>query len=195
MTAAAPSIEEEEPPPSRLRGAIEWIVVIGGAVLVALLIKTFLLQAFFIPSGSMIPTLGIGDRVLVNKLSYTMGDVDRGDIIVFERPDSEHTDDIKDLIKRVVGLPGEQIVIKQGRVHVNGEALPETYLPAGMTTSPGPLGCSETDPCVIPQNAVWVMGDNRNESKDSRFFGAIGEGQIIGKAFLRVWPLNRLGFL
>jgi signal peptidase I len=180
---------------SRLRGAIEWLVVIAGAVAVALLVKTFLLQAFYIPSGSMLPTLEVGDRVLVNKLSYQWSDVGRGDLIVFERPDSEHADDIKDLIKRVIALPGEELVIKDGRVYIDGQALSEPYLPAGTTTSPQTLRCSETDPCVIPQSSVWVMGDNRNGSRDSRSFGAIPDDDIVGKAFIRVWPLNRFGLL
>lgn len=186
---------EPEMPPSRMRGAVEWLVVIAGAVIVALLIKTFLLQAFYIPSSSMVPTLGVGDRVLVNKVSYKLHDVNRGDIIVFERPDSEHTDDIKDLIKRVIALPGEKVVIKEGGVFIDGRPLNEPYLPEGTTTSPGPLGCSDVAPCVVPDDAVWVMGDNRSDSKDSRYFGAIPEGEIVGRAFFRVWPLNRLGFL
>jgi signal peptidase I len=180
---------------SRFRGAVEWLIVIVGAVVVALLIKTFLLQAFFIPSGSMLPTLEVGDRVLVNKLSYRFGDVGRGDLIVFERPDSAVSDDIKDLIKRVVALPGESLVIRDGRVFIDGALLNEPYLPDGTTTSPGTMGCSETDPCVIPENSVWVMGDNRGGSKDSRYFGAVPDDEIVGRAFVRVWPLNRIGLL
>lgn len=181
--------------PSRLRGAVEWVLVIAGAVIVALLIKTFLLQAFFIPSGSMEPTLHIDDRVLVNKLSYKLHDVNRGDIIVFERPEHEHADDINDLIKRVVGLPGEQVVIKEGRVWINGAPLNEPYLPEGTVTVEGPLGCTERAPCLVPEGSVWVMGDNRGASRDSRWFGPIPEDDIVGRAFFRVWPIDRIGFL
>jgi signal peptidase I len=176
---------------------VEWLVVIAGAVLLALLIKAFVLQAFFIPSLSMASTLEKGDRVLVNKLSYTFGDVDRGDIVVFERPPTETAGDIPDLIKRVVGLPGESIVIKDDIVYVDGRALDEPYLDDAVITSTAstPLKCSDTEPCVVPPDYVWVMGDNRPDSKDSRFFGAIPESSIVGRSFVRIWPLDRLGML
>jgi signal peptidase I len=176
---------------------VEWLVVIAGAVLLALLIKAFVLQAFFIPSLSMASTLEKGDRVLVNKLSYTFGDVDRGDIVVFERPPTETAGDIPDLIKRVVGLPGESVVIKDGTVYVDGLALDEPYLDDTMVTSTAstPLKCSDIEPCVVPPDYVWVMGDNRPDSKDSRFFGAIPESSIAGRSFVRIWPLDRLGLL
>ena len=176
---------------------IEWIVVVAGAVGLALVIKAFVLQAFFIPSLSMAPTLEVGDRVLVNKLAYRIGDVSRGDIVVFERPASESASNIPDLIKRVVGLPGESIVIEDNQVFVDGEALPETYLPDGTvtTTTTAPLKCSRATPCTVGDGQVWVMGDNRTDSKDSRFFGPIQESTIVGRAFVIVWPLDRLSLL
>lgn len=183
--------------PSRTRSLVEWSAVIVGAVLVALLVKIFLVQAFYIPSGSMEPTLDIQDRVLVNKLSYKFHKVNRGDIIVFERPDNEGPGDIKDLIKRVIALPGESVVIKDNGVYVDGLKVHEPYLPPGTltTTESSPLKCSTEDPCVIPEGDVWVMGDNRSNSRDSRWFGPISENKIVGRAFVRVWPLNRLGSL
>jgi signal peptidase I len=186
-----------EKPRSKSRGAIEWAIVIVGAVVAALLIKTFLLQAFYIPSKSMVPTLNVGDRVLVNKLSYKVHDVNRGDIVVFERPDAETaTDDIEDLIKRVIGLPGDKIVIKGGSIFINDQLLQEPYLPAGTQTGPGPTyPCTEASPCRVPEGDVFVMGDNRSDSRDSRWFGPIDEDKIVGRAFFRVWPLNQIGFL
>ncbi len=182
---------------SAAKGALEWILVIGGAVLLAIIVKAVLLQAFYIPSASMYPTLQKGDRVLVNKLSYKLHDVNRGDVVVFEKPPSEVATDIPDLIKRVVGLPGESIVIEGGHVYIDGQLLDEPYLPDGVTTSAdaSTLHCTREAPCVVPEGDVWVMGDNRNDSKDSRYFGPIDEKSIVGRAFVLVWPLNRIGLL
>lgn len=182
---------------SRTRSFVEWILVVVGAVGVALLVKVFLVQAFYIPSGSMEPTLNIQDRVLVNKLSYKLHDVNRGDVIVFERPEHDADSEIKDLIKRVIGLPGESIVIEGGNVFVDGQRVNEPYLPTGTETNTdvSPFKCSQAEPCKVPNGEVWVMGDNRMNSRDSRWFGPISEDKIVGRAFLRVWPLNRLGTL
>lgn len=181
------------------RGAAlaEWVLVIVGAVVLAVVVKVFLLQAFYIPSLSMYPTLHEGDRVLVNKLSYRLHDVNRGDIVVFERPASETSSNIPDLIKRVVGLPGESIVIDGGSVYVDNRKLDESYLPTGTVTSAqsAPYKCTVQAPCVVPQGSVWVMGDNRPDSKDSRYFGPIPESTIVGRAFVRVWPFGRFGLL
>ncbi len=178
-------------------GIAEWVIVIVGAILLALIVKVFLLQAFYIPSLSMYPTLHEGDRVLVNKLSYRLHDVNRGDVIVFERPPSETSSNIPDLIKRVVGLPGESITIENGSVFVDGKRLDENYLPDGTVTSAAnaPNKCTTDAPCIVPEGKVWVMGDNRGDSKDSRYFGAIDESSIVGRAFITVWPLGRFGLL
>lgn len=173
----------------RVRSAVEWLAVIVGALAVALLVKTFLLQAFFIPSASMEPTLRVGDRVLVNKLSYRLHDVHRGDIIVFERPEGEQNRSVRDLIKRVIALPGETIEIRDNQVIIDGRVLGEPYLPPGTVTA----GLDE--PVTVPEGHVFVMGDNRDDSRDSRFFGAIPEDRIVGRAFVRVWPPTHLGLL
>ena len=135
----APSVAEI--PPRRRNGtrtAIEWIVLVVAAVVIALLIKTFLFQAFYIPSGSMLPTLEQNDRVLVNKLSYKLHSVHRGDIVVFtapKGPDGKPIDPtVKDLVKRVIGLPGETVSEQDGKVYINGNQLPEKYLPPGTVT-------------------------------------------------------------
>jgi signal peptidase I len=119
----------------KVRSTVEWVAVIVGALVVALVVKTFLFQAFYIPSASMEPTLEKGDRVLVNKLSYDLHDVNRGDVIVFELdPEEVGPDGIKDLIKRVIGLPGDVIETRDGVVYINDRALEEPYLADGMVT-------------------------------------------------------------
>ncbi len=181
--------EPEEPSRTRssAKSIVEWLGVILGALLVALLIKTFLLQAFYIPSRSMEPTLRIGDRVLVNKLSYKMHDINRGDIVVFERPPDEPPDAIKDLIKRVIALPGETISSENGHVFIDGRPLEEPYLEPGTLTENLP-------PTLVPEGRIFVMGDNRGDSRDSRYFGPIDEDLVVGRAFVRIWPVTHLGF-
>ncbi len=174
---------------SSSRAIIEWVVIIVAALTVAIVVKTFLIQAFYIPSGSMEPTLKPGDRVLVNKLSYKLHDVHRGDIVVFKRPPSEADDPtIKDLIKRVIGLPGDRIEGRDGVVYINGQPLKEPYLPPGTTTTTLPLQ-------TVSAGQYFVMGDNRGNSKDSRFIGTIPKNLIVGRAFVRVWPLSGIGLL
>jgi signal peptidase I len=181
----------------RMRTIIEWLLVIGGALLVALLVRTFFIQAFWIPSQSMEPTLHEGDRVLVNKLSYKLHDVHRGDIVVFKRPESAESanpdDDIEDLIKRVVGLPGDKIKTVEGVVYIDGEPLAEPYLPNGTKTMM-PDG-SDMQEKVIPEGELFVMGDNRGNSQDSRWFGTIDDDLIVGRAFVRIYPLGDIGGL
>ncbi len=202
VPTSAPTLEKKVGRLERLFGPtgatiVEWASVIVGAVLLALIVKVFLLQAFYIPSPSMYPTLKNGDRVLVNKLSYKLHDVNRGDVVVFERPESEAASTIPDLIKRVVGLPGDSVAFDNGHVYINGAELPEPYLPAGVTTTSdfAPNDCTLDAPCLVPKGDVWVMGDNRNDSKDSRYFGPIPESSIVGRAFVIVWPLNRIAWL
>jgi signal peptidase I len=136
----------------------------------------------------MVPTLKVGDRVLVNKLSYDLHDPRRGDIVVFHAPKSAQTADIKDLVKRIVGLPGETIEGKSGRVYINGRLLSEPYLPAGVRSR-------DFGPVKVPPDAYFMLGDNRQFSKDSIYFGAIKRDKLIGRVFLRIWPPSHLGFL
>jgi signal peptidase I len=173
------------------RTILEWLGVIGGGIAIALLVEAFLIQAFWIPSPSMEPTLDVGDRVLVNKLSYKLHDVHRGDVVVFERPPGASTGEdgeIKDLIKRVIAVEGDTIEAKQGVVYVNGERLDEGYLEPGTPTTELPR---ET----IPVDQVFVMGDNRTNSEDSRVFGPIDVDDIVGRAFIRVLPITDIGWL
>jgi signal peptidase I len=182
-----PEVPELTSRTSGFRNVAEWVVIAGGALLVAFVIKTFLLQAFYIPSLSMAPTLKINDRVLVNKLSYDLHDVHRGDVVVFESPPNEGSQ-TKDLIKRVIGLPGETVESRDGHILINGQVLQEPYL--GPDVQTGPL-----EPITVPAHHYWVMGDNRPNSRDSRFFGAISDSLIIGRAFIRVWPIPALTLL
>ena len=195
MTAPTePDVEPESPEPTAeqdrrgVRNAVEWVAIVVGALAVALLVKTFLVQAFFIPSLSMYPTLDKGDRVLVNKLSYRLHDVHRGDLVVFDRPENSPESDIKDLIKRVIALPGETIEARDGVVFIDGKEIDEPYLVDGVTTENLP-------PQEVPEGHVFVMGDNRHDSADSRVFGPIDDDTIIGRAFVKVWPLPEISLL
>ncbi len=172
-----------------------WLGVGVLAFALMALVQATSVQAFRIPSDSMVPTVNTGDRVLVNKWSYRVHDVNRGDIVVFDKPDDPAlTED--HLIKRVIGLPGEEVTIDGGHVIIDGRILVEPYLPAGTVTSAvGNHPCLPASPCRVPDGQVWVMGDNRMLSRDSRFFGPIPTATIVGRAFLRVWPLSRVGAL
>lgn len=182
--------ETETKATSKTRTAVEWALVIAGALIAALLIKTFLFQAFFIPSASMEPTLHIGDRVLVNKLSYRFGDIERGDLVVFRRPDiaADEAAVVRDLIKRVIALPGETVEARDGAIFINGQPLEEDYLPNGTISENLPSQ-------VVPAGKIWVMGDNRTNSRDSRVLGAIDIKTVHGRAFVRIWPLGNLQLL
>jgi signal peptidase I len=190
-----PTAGPAEPPPPKAKAtwavALEWGFLIASALVIALLIKAFLFQAFYIPSDSMVPTLKTNDRVIVNKLSYHLHPVHRGDIIVFKSPPNVDPS-VKDLVKRVVALPGETVEGRaDGHVYINGKVLNEPYLPKGQSPGPG-FGRIR-----VPANSYWVMGDNRSNSRDSRFFPEhfIRKKDIIGRVFLRIWPLNRLAIL
>ena len=172
------------PSPGRsTRNAVEWVAIVIGALLVALIVKTFLIQAFYIPSLSMYSTLDKGDRVLVNKVSYHVHDIHRGDIVVFKRPPGVPDTGIKDLIKRVIGLPGDTVEAHGGSMYVNGKQLKEGYLDRGTVTSDFPVK-------TVPKGDIFVMGDNRGNSEDSRVFGPIAEKLVVGRAFVRVWPIQ-----
>jgi signal peptidase I len=179
------------------RWVLEWAVVLAAALLLAVGVRTYVAQMFFIPSGSMQPTLQIGERIVVDKLSYHLHGVHRGDIVVFRRPPLEQAD-YSDLVKRVIGLPGETISSVHGRVFINGKPLDEPWLPQPLpVTSPSPLpdGFSLNHPYTIPAGEYFVMGDNRTDSEDSRYFGPIAGNLIVGKMAFEVWPLSDTGWM
>jgi signal peptidase I len=201
-SAGPPGVERppEAPPadPRPSRWITEAVIVVVVAVLVAVLLRAFVVQTFFIPSGSMEPTLQIGDRILVNKLSYHLHGVHRGDIVVFSRPPTENCGgpEVNDLVKRVIGLPGDVVSLSGGYVYIDGKRLDESWLPSseqGVTVA-GPTGNSSNlaRPYRVPSNNYFVMGDNRTDSCDSRYWGPINKSLIVGKVELRVWPISSL---
>ena len=183
---------------STARVVAEWVVVLAGALVLALVLRAVLFQAYYIRFTSMEPTLSNGDRVLVNKLGYDIGDVNRGDLVVFERPPGVSGRQEDDLIKRVIALPGEVIKFVEGDVYIDGLRLHEPYLESsGITTGRMPTECARLvdGGCLVGAGKVFVMGDNRANSTDSRAFGPISEHLIVGHAFLRLWPVTDFGRL
>ena len=199
-----PQAINEEGSARSVKKAIEWLAVIVGALLVAFLIKAFLMQAYYIPSSSMTPALQVGDRVLVNKLSYEFGEVSRGDLVVFKRTEVD-TGNKTDLIKRVIATEGELLEISGGEIFITEKGgkdrklLVEPYLAEGVTTQgfafEGLCPESEANTCLVPENFIFVMGDNRSGSRDSRYFGPVDIDDIVGRAFIRIWPLGSLKLL
>lgn len=197
---AAPVDDADGPAPTPGRRAlsvvVEWIVVLVCALGLALLLKAFLVEVFVIPSGSMEPTLVVNNRVVVYKLGYRLHDVNRGDVVVFDNPGQGPG--IDDLIKRVVALEGETFEIRDGSVYIDGTRLEEPYLTDGEWTLPkAPIpGCAnEADSlyCEVPEGTVIVLGDSREDSRDSRFFGPVDVDDIVGRAFMKIWPPNDMG--
>lgn len=203
--------------PERRGFFAELPLLIGIAFVLALLLKTFLVQAFFIPSASMEPTLLIGDRVLVNKVVYKLRDPQRGEIVVFSDQDAFGVEqapvnplvrfvrsigsglglaapDEKDFIKRIMGLPGDTIEMRNGVVLVDGEPLPEAATDKGGYLSSRDL--NDFGPVTVPAGEYFMMGDNRPNSSDSRFgLGTIPRKDIVGRAFVTIWPVTRLSTL
>lgn len=183
---AEPGPRDEATPRQGVRRLLEWGGLVALALLVALLLRTFVVQSFYIPSTSMAPTLAVRDRVLVNKLAYRFGDPQRGDIVVFESPQA--SGEVRDLIKRIIGLPGETIEGRGGRIYLDGKPLAEPWLPDGVRTD-------DFRPVTIGPDHYFVMGDNRVDSRDSRVFGPVSRGALVGEAFVRIWPVNHIGFI
>jgi signal peptidase I len=212
LEAPEPEHDPKHAPTKRRNPVTQFLGELPGLIIMAfvlaLLIKTFLVQAFFIPSGSMEPTLVPGDRVLVLKVPYYFGDPDRGDIIVFEDPDPSgvpergmvsgffhwmfeglgvQRPDSEDFIKRVIGTPGDTVWARDGQVYVNGEAVEEPYL-----TQP----TDDFRKTTVPGGRLFVMGDNRGNSLDSRFsLGFVPIDKVIGKAEIVIWPPGDLSLI
>ncbi len=225
---------EAEPEPAAKKKKRSWLrhlaelpVLVLIAFLIAIVIKTFLVQAFFIPSGSMIPTLHVGDRVLVEKVSYRFGSPGRGDVVVFEKdvfgetPDLPWYDDARNFVRELLGLPTgiEEDYIKRvvavggdtiryygqpRRLYVNGTEMPQDYVNRGQDQASPTITAQDckrlqmqTDGggCVVPAGKVFVMGDNRGNSEDSRILGPIDEDKIVGHAFMIIWPPKDFGTL
>ena len=176
------SDEDENP---RRRQLVDWLVVVGVALLAAFLIRTYVLAHFVVDGTSMASTLEDGDRVFVNKLSYRLHDPRRGDVVVLHQLDGATQ---RDLIKRVIGLPGESVEMRSCQVVIDGRQLQEPYLDPEVVT-PGNCGPDpDFQPVVVPDDHVFVMGDNRAGSQDSRVLGAIDDDDLVGRAFVVFWP-------
>jgi signal peptidase I len=182
---------------SQMRAIWEWVFVVVVAISAAMLIRVFLFQQYYIDGPSMQTTLMPEDRVLVNKMSYKLHDIHRGDVIVFDRVTNEVQHD--DLIKRVLGLPGETLEIRSCIVYIDGVQVDEPYLNPEQTSQVEPSArCgSHTDmaPIVVPEEMVFVMGDNRVQSFDSRDFGPIDSDKVRGRAFVVIWPASAWAWL
>lgn len=170
----------------------EWVGVIGFAFVVAILIRTFFLQQFYIAGPSMETTMFSDNRVLVDKISYRFSSIDRGDVVVFDRATMNGSEvEHDDLIKRVIGLGGERVSIKNCVVLINDVPLNEPYLPqrdTEMSDLSAKCGAVDMEEVVLEPDELFLAGDNRPQSFDSRMFGPVKEGLIVGKAFVLVWP-------
>ncbi len=173
----------EDAPKKKGNAWAEWIIVIVVAVTAALVVRAFVLQQFAVSGHSMDTTLHDGDRVLVNKLSYRMHDPNRGDVVVLKTIEGAGE---RDLIKRVIGLPGETIEYRNCVLYINGRELIEPYLDPTVAT---PTSCGgDQSKLTVPENHVFVMGDNRGGSKDSRDIGPVDYQDLLGRAFVIIWP-------
>ena len=169
----------------------EWVEPIIIAVVLALIIRTFIVQAFKIPTGSMRPTLIEGDRILVNKFVYKFTTPKRGDVIVFVSPEDKK----KDFIKRLVGLSGEEVQIANGTILINNKAVGEdSKIKERYYYNRGDFGM-EDKAITVPGDSYYVLGDNSISSRDSRYWGFLNKKNLIGKAFLIYWPPNRISFI
>ncbi|MDQ7844854.1 MAG: signal peptidase I [Armatimonadota bacterium] len=176
-------------PPAWRSSVVETLDASIFAALLSLLIITFVVQAFYIPSGSMEPTLQVGDRILVGKFTYRFEEIRRGDVIVFHYPLNPG----KDFVKRVVGLSGETVELRDGMVLINGTPIRELY-PTALAE--GDRACtSNYGPQKVPRGELFVLGDNRCNSEDSRFFGFVPRSNVVGKALFIYWPPQRLGLV
>ena len=184
---------------STLKIVREWLVVIVTALVIALTIRTFVLQQFYISGPSMEPTLFQDNRVLVNKLSYRLHGIGRGDVVVFDRVTTDgETVHHDDLIKRVIGLPGDTIQIIDCNVYVNNKKIVEPYLdPITLSYIDYEERCRvfELEKLTVSKGHVFVVGDNRPQSYDSRMFGEIDEDLVVGRAFLTIWPFSNWSWL
>ncbi|HHZ16922.1 MAG TPA: signal peptidase I [Clostridia bacterium] len=160
----------------------EWIVTILIAIVLVIIIRAFIMDSRIVPSASMVPTIQIGDRLFVEKITHRFQGLERGDVIVFEPPAESRLYD--DLIKRVVGLPGDTLEMKDGVLYVNNEPQDEPYLAEPILY--------EFPPVTVPEGKIYVLGDNRNNSNDSHVWGFADLDAVKGKAWITYWPLDRI---
>jgi signal peptidase I len=179
------------------RALTETAIMILVAVLLAGLVRAFAFQTFWIPTSSMVPTLGVYDRILVQKAFFTWHDIREGDIVVFSHPPLDHCSESQqggDLVKRVIALPGQTIYSSGNSIYVNGRLLAEPYLPHNDPLGPPIPDASSQHPYRVPPGEFYMLGDNRAISCDSRYWGPIKGSSIIGKAVLVWWHDDRPDF-
>lgn len=169
---------------SNIKTILEWIIVVVFAVAFTLVFRTYVAEGRFVPTDSMHPTLQEGDRLIIEKVTFKMSGIQRGDIVVFTPP--ERSDKKEDMVKRVIGLPGETLSIKSGTVYINGSALNEPYQPEKPRADFGPY--------KVPEGSYFVMGDNRNKSYDSRYWGPVYLSSVIGKTMVLYYPFDRIHY-
>jgi signal peptidase I len=155
------------------------------ALVLALVLKASVADARVVPTPSMVPTVQVGDRLFVEKVVMKVTGLKRGDVIVFTPPPQTASED--DYLKRLIGLPGETVSVHDGKVYINGQPLDEPYIKEAPTYTYGPI--------TVPEGKVLVLGDNRNQSYDSHAWGLLDESEVHGRAWIRYWPLNRIGLL
>ncbi len=186
-TRVAPEERQSQRAPKKGGGFLEFLVILLVAfALVFGFVKPFVLEAFRVPSESMVPTLEVGDRFLANKFIYRFAEPERGDIVVFRSVEGGD----EDLVKRIVAVAGDEVAVENGVLRVNGEPQDESYTNKGFPDDGSFFG-----PTRVPEGEVFVMGDNRANSRDSRFFGPVPIENIEGEAFASFWPPSRIGFL
>lgn len=169
-----------------IKEILEWTRDIVIAVVIALVITRFVITHTVIPTGSMIPTIQIDDHLIINRVPFYFTDPKAGEVVIFHQE--------KELIKRVIAVPGDLLDLREGDVYINDEKLDEPYLNEPSSTYS--FNMEEIQfPLEVPEDMYFVMGDNRNNSEDSRYFGFVNRKQIYAKSGLRIWPLNRIGFL
>jgi len=167
------------------RSILEVVEIVVIALILSWVLRTFVVEARVIPTGSMLPTIQLQDRVVVDKLVFKWSTIKLGDVVVFHPPETAHSKD--DFIKRVIGLPGDKLEIKNGKVYINDQALKEPYIAEQPRYQYGPV--------TVPSNEYFVMGDNRNNSADSHEWGYLPYSNITGRTLFRYWPLDRFGLL
>jgi len=174
---------------------LEFVQSIVLALSVFVIIYLFVAQPNEVNGTSMVPNFQDKEYLLTDKLSYRFGEPQRGDVVVFKAPPSEPcSEDECEYIKRIIGLPGDRVLVKEGHVYVNDQILPEDFLPVGIDTQPGAYSLEGVEK-IVPEGYYLCFGDNRPHSRDGREFGPVIKDSIVGKAFFKYWPLKSLGLI
>lgn len=168
-----------------LSSLAEWVVIIAIAFALSIVLRNYLIDTRIVPTGSMLPTIQLQDRLIVDRVMYKYDEVKRGDIIVFSAPEAAEED--KDLVKRVIGLPGDKLEIKEGMVYIDDKVLNEPYIQQPADYNYGPV--------IVPDESYFMLGDNRRYSKDSHVWGYVLDENILGRVWIRYWPLDSFGYL